>query len=94
MAPSLRAECVSAILVALDAVSIYRCCVALRDTSCSAEDKAPSNTEKRCRGLIFGAKEGPDPVEHQLGSLLDDPVANAVDELDLEIADAIAVRVE
>src|ERR1700761_901992 len=27
---------------------------------------------KALRSLSFGAKEGPDPVEHQLGSLLDD----------------------
>jgi hypothetical protein len=31
MAPSLRAECVSAILVEMGAVSVYRCCVSPED---------------------------------------------------------------
>ena len=38
-------------------------------------------------------EEGADPVQHQLGSLLDDPVADAVDQLDLEIAYAVGISV-
>src|ERR1700683_257311 len=41
-----------------------------------------SNLEKR-----------PDPVEYQLGSLRDDPVSYAVDQLDLEIAYVVAISV-
>ena len=44
-------------------------------------------------GFWSSPEERADPVQHQLGSLLDDPVANAVDQLDLEIACAVAISV-
>src|SRR5271166_370229 len=49
--------------------------------------------EKRRRSLCFGVEKGADAVQDQLRALVDYPVADAVDQLNLEIADAVRISV-
>src|ERR1700761_1085933 len=41
-----------------------------------------------------GFEEGAQPVQHQIRSLFDDPVADAVDQLDVEIVDVLGISVD